>query len=248
MLKKSKLKLASIIALSFIMSLTVYNQKLPEENTKAAYKAPNIVYKENEPISFDRALNLLKEGNNAYVEDELDSFDVSNEKRAELKQGQHPFAVIVTCSDSRVPPELIFNQGLGKLFTVRVAGNVVDSDEIGSIEYAVEHLHSPLIVVMGHDSCGAVKATVESVTNGTPLGSPHLEAIASKIKPAVKTAIDKKLQGDKLLDACIDENIKNVVNKLKQSSQIINDGLSQKEIKLVKAKYSLSSGRVNFFE
>ncbi|MEK7804022.1 MAG: carbonic anhydrase, partial [Deltaproteobacteria bacterium] len=109
-------------------------------------------------ISADEALKKLIDGNNRFVQSAQAQKDIGNNRRTELTKGQHPFAVILSCSDSRVPPEHIFDQGLGDIFVVRVAGNVADSIELGSVEYAAEHLGVPLILVLGHQSCGAVKA------------------------------------------------------------------------------------------
>jgi len=152
-------------------------------------------------ISPDEALKKLIDGNNRFVQSAQAQKDIGNNRRTELTKGQHPFAVILSCSDSRVPPEHIFDQGLGDIFVVRVAGNVADSIELGSVEYAAEHLGVPLILVLGHQSCGAVKATVDG---GKPEG--NIESIVKKIAPAVKKARETVKEKDKLLDAAILEN------------------------------------------
>lgn len=144
-------------------------------------------------ISPDEALAKLVAGNTRFVEGKQAQKDVGNTRRTELTKGQQPFAVILSCSDSRVPPEHIFDQGLGDIFVVRVAGNVADSIELGSVEYAAEHLGSPLILVLGHQMCGAVKATV---AGGKPEG--NIGSIVKKIEPAVKKA--KAQVKDKVLD------------------------------------------------
>src|SRR2546421_4904043 len=116
------------------------------------------------------ALKLLKQGNERFTQGKLAARDIGASRRAALAKGQHPFAVVLTCADSRVAPELVFDQGLGDIFVLRVAGNIADRSVIGSIEYAVEHLHTPLIVVLGHESCGAVQAALEGKSLPGDLG------------------------------------------------------------------------------
>ena len=144
--------------------------------------------------------------------------DLSSKKRETLVAGQSPFAVIVSCSDSRVPPELIFNQGLGDLFVVRVAGNVIDKIELGSVEYAVEHLKAPLIVVMGHENCGAVEAAVEA--SGKKQHG-NIGAIINKIEPSVKKVKSKDLHGKELVESVTNENIANSSREIKEGSKVI---------------------------
>lgn len=186
-------------------------------------------------VSADTARQILSEGNNRFIQGKLSTYDVGTNRRAELAHGQHPYAVVVTCSDSRVPPELIFDQALGNIFVIRVAGNVLDAVALGSIEYAVEHLNTKLIVVMGHEKCGAVKATVDG--GHVP---PNIGAIAAKIQPAVDIA--KATNPDNIYEAATDANIVNMVNLVKVD-QIINqiDG-----VKVVGAKYHFHSGEVMF--
>ena len=132
------------------------------------------------PVSPDQALARLMDGNRRYSQNKEQHPDETLARRMELQSSQHPFAVILSCSDSRVPPELIFDQGLGDLFVIRVAGNIVDDDGLGSIEYAVEHLGTKLIVVLGHEKCGAVSAAVASET-----APGHLTALFAAIRPSV---------------------------------------------------------------
>lgn len=193
----------------------------------------------------DVYLKLLKSGNERFQKDQLKEVNLSSTKREELAKGQHPFAVIITCSDSRVPPEFIFNQGLGDLFVVRVAGNVIDKIELGSVEYAVEHLKASLIVVMGHEHCGAVEAAVEEY--GVKQHG-NIGAILDKIEPSVKKVKSNNLnlQGEKLVEEVTNENINNSSEKLKQS-KIISQELQKGNIKIVEAKYMLNSGKVQWF-
>lgn len=194
-------------------------------------------------IKPDAALKLLKVGNEKFQENELMQVDLSSTKREKLVSGQQPFAVIVACSDSRVPPEIIFNQRLGDLFVVRVAGNVIDKIELGSVEYAVKYLKTPLVVVMGHEHCGAVEAAVEA--NGKKQHG-NLGAIIDKIGPSVKKMKSKNLKGEKLIEEVTNENIYNSSRELKESSKVIKEELQKGNIKIVEAKYMLESGEVQW--
>jgi carbonic anhydrase len=196
----------------------------------------------NPTISGDEALQRLIDGNKLYVAGRPRHPHQTEERRFEVASGQKPIAVVLGCSDSRVPPEVIFDQGLGDLFVVRVAGNIVDSAVQGSIEYAVAELGVPLIVVLGHQRCGAVKATVEVVEKGGQLPG-QIEAIADKIKPAVKSVRD--LPGD-ILSNSIKANVEMVVGQLKNSQPILAGSVKEDRLKVVGAIYELDSGIVNF--
>ena len=161
----------------------------------------------------------------------------NRERRQELAKGQKPFAVIVGCSDSRVPPEIIFDQGLGDLFVIRVAGNIVDDVALGSIEYAVDHLGTKLIVVLGHSKCGAVTATVQG---GAVHG--HVESIVQAIKPAIETA--KELPGD-LTDNTIKANARLVAGQIQSSQPILAEMVRLDKIAVVSAYYDIESGEVH---
>lgn len=188
--------------------------------------------------SADEALKQLLDSNQHCVTGKLVQHDIVT-RRSELVKGQHPSAVVLSCSDSRVPPELIFDQGLGDIFVVRVAGNVVDGVTLGSIEYAVEHLNTPLIIVMGHDKCGAVSAAVQG---GAPEG--NIGSIVAKIAPSVNKAKAAGKKGDDLLDAAIIENVRSVTANLTKDSTIIKHLVEEKKVKIVPAKYNLVSGKV----
>lgn len=192
-------------------------------------------------ISGNEALQLLRDGNKRFTTGSPAVKDTGPARREELvSKGQKPFAVIVTCSDSRVPPEIIFDQALGDLFVIRTAGNVVDPIAVGSVEYAVEHLGSPLLLVMGHEKCGAVQATVDG---GEAPGS--IAAIVAKIAPSAQKARAAGASGSDLYEKCCLENIKSTIEEIKQSHIIkhfIKDGL----LTIAGAKYHLSSGAVEF--
>src|SRR5713101_2566934 len=163
------------------------------------------------------------------------------ERRAELTKSQHPFAIIVSCSDSRVPPEIVFDQGLGDLFVVRVAGNVIDDHSLGSIEYAVDHLAVRLVVVLGHQRCGAVKAAKETIA-AKGKAPAHIQSLVTAIQPAVEATA----KGD--LETTVRENVKNVVQALRSSAPVLKAEVDSGELKVVGAYYSLDTGSVAFLD
>ena len=187
------------------------------------------------------AISKLKEGNSRYTSGNLQHPGQTAERRAELANTQHPFATIVDCSDSRVPPEIVFDQGLGDLFIFRVAGNVIDDHGLGSIEYAVDHLGVRLILVLGHQRCGAVEAARETIAaKGKAPG--HIESLVTAIKPAVEaTAKDD-------LDATIKANVKNVVLALRSSAPILKAEVDSGKIQVIGGYYSLDTGAVTFLD
>ena len=168
-------------------------------------------------------------------------FPDMTKRREELAKSQHPFAVVLGCSDSRVPPEIVFDQGLGDLFVLRVAGNVIDDHSLGSIEYAVDHLAVRLIVVLGHQRCGAVKAAKETIA-AKGEAPAHIQSLVTAIQPAV----DATAKGD--LEATVRENAKNVVQALRSSAPVLKAKVDSGELKVVGAYYSLDTGSVAFPE
>lgn len=192
----------------------------------------------------DESLTKLQDGNRRFVNGALAYKDMGDAKRKELAKGQKPFAIVVTCSDSRVAPELLFDQGLGEIFVVRVAGNVVDPIAIGSIEYAAEHLGSSLIIVLGHEKCGAVAAALD--LKGKPEG--NIGAILKKIMPAVKTAKKKGGTKDEILDAAVQENVKNTSSEIMKKSKIVKELVHEGKLKIVTGEYSLTTGSVAMLE
>ncbi|TGE33286.1 carbonic anhydrase [Desulfosporosinus sp. Sb-LF] len=202
------------------------------------------VYKRVEVISSPEiAQQLLVEGNRRFTSGTPLSKDFSYTRRSDLmKNGQHPFAIIVSCSDSRVPPELLFDQALGDLFVVRVAGNVVTPVELGSIEYAVEHLKAPLVVVLGHEECGAVTAAVQG---GETHGS--IAAIIEKLKPAVNEARATGATGKELIEKSTDLNIQDALTDISRSP-IVKEGMEAKQVKVIGMKYDLDEGLSNLIK
>lgn len=183
-------------------------------------------------------LELLIEGNKRFVSEKLDHPRQDSAQRKNVSSGQKPFAVIVGCSDSRVPPEIIFDQGIGDLFIIRDAGNIVDDVALGSIEYAVEHLGVELIVVLGHSKCGAVTATAKGEE-----ASGHIESIVKIIKPAVEKA--KSQKGD-IIENAIRNNIEMVKNKILSSEPIITKKVNEGKLKVIGAYYDIDTGIVEF--
>ena len=183
----------------------------------------------------EEAMKLLEDGNARFLSDKSELRNIDSARRNELKDGQNPYAVIVSCSDSRVTPTTIFNAGLGEIFDIRIAGNIVDDDALGSIEYGAEHLHSPLIVVIGHQSCGAVTATYNSVVKGEK-ATGHIEDIVEKIEPNVNS--------NGTIDDAIRANIDSVVKEISED-EIIKNLISEGKVKVVGAYYDLN-GKVTF--
>ncbi|MCX7965444.1 MAG: carbonic anhydrase [Syntrophorhabdaceae bacterium] len=184
-------------------------------------------------------LTLLIEGNKRYASGHPIHPHEDSERRKEVSSGQKPFAVIVGCSDSRVPPQIIFDQGIGDLFIIRVAGNIVDDVALGSIEYAVEHLGTELVVVLGHSKCGAVMAAV----NGTEEDG-HIRCIIKTIMPAVEKA--RKQEGDVIVNA-IRNNIDMMVETIKNSEPIISKLIKKGKLKVIGAHYDIDTGVVEFY-
>ena len=204
---------------------------------EAAHPAPS-------GLTPDQALALLKEGNEKFLTEAPFREAEGRERRLELALAQHPFAVLVGCSDSRVSPELLFGRGLGELFIVRVAGNTTDQAALGSVEYAVAHLGVPLVCVLGHERCGAVAAAVEVVEkNATFPGS-----IGDMVEPIIPAVLKAREEPGDLLDNAVRANIRRVVDDLRGSGPILSDAVHEGRLKIVGARYDLEDGKVEFFE
>lgn len=191
------------------------------------------------------ALASLQEGNKRFSEGRARHPLQSEEDRLKLADGQHPPVIVLSCSDSRVPPEMVFDQGLGQVFTVRVAGNVPNSDAIASIEYALEHLGSKVLVVMGHDSCGAVKAAL-TTPDGKSAGSPHLDGLLAKIRPSV-SKFRSSAGEDKTLRLPVKSNVSAAVKELIRRSKIIRDFVETERLLIAQGIYHLATGKVDFW-
>src|SRR5205823_569159 len=175
-------------------------------------------------------------GNERFVSGNFVTRDLSSAKRTELAGGQHPFAVVLTCSDSRVAPELLFDQSIGDIFVIRVAGNVTDKAGLGSIEYAAEHLNTPLIFVLGHEKCGAVTAAAKG--DGA---EGNVQFLVNEIKPAVQKA---KTMGGDLVAMSVDENVRYVCSTMTDRSEVLNKLVKENKVKIAGGTYSITSGKV----
>jgi carbonic anhydrase len=191
------------------------------------------------------ALQRLKAGNERFVRGEAKFPTVQESVLASLKQGQQPFATILSCSDSRVPPELVFDAGLGELFVIRVAGNVLGPSVSGTLEYAAAHLHTPLFVVIGHENCGAVMAAIDVRVKGAKL-EKHISVLLENILPALDD-VDLGALPEKRLHAAVEANVRRTMRVLRESPEgraLIGKG----EVMMVGAVYDLDTGRVEFLD
>lgn len=202
-------------------------------------------------ISGLEALDRLRNGNARFVAGVRDWGALMHQaRRTELVSRQEPFAIVLGCSDSRVPAELVFDQGLGDLFVIRVAGNVVAPSLLGSVEFAADKFGTPLVVVLGHSSCGAVAATVDELERPSDTRSPNLRSIVDRIRPSVEPLLETEVGAnrDTLIRASVRANIRASVNQLRHGSQILEELIEGGSLLVVGAEYSLESGIVDFFE
>jgi carbonic anhydrase len=202
-------------------------------------------------ISSQNAILRLKEGNHRFATDLPSQSSLRNSsRRGELVAGQQPMAIILGCSDSRVPAEIVFDQGLGDLFVIRVAGNIVAPSQIGSIEYAAEVTGARLVVVMGHSGCGAITATIDQLARDEEHRSRNLNSIVDRIRPSVETLLETGIAHDRdaLIRYAVRANIRASVDHLRHGSQILEKLIQEDELVVVGAEYSLESGIVDFFD
>jgi len=225
--RRNFLKLAGGAALSLAMVGTSFAAP-----AKAAPKPGNV-------LSPDAALERLMQGNARYVAGVSKRHDFKHEREA-LSKGQNPYAGILSCADSRIAPEYAFDTGRGDLFVCRVAGNLANDDIVASFEYAVAVLGTPLIMVLGHRSCGAVDAAIKSIKDGTTLPG-HLPSLVNALAPAVKAVLDK---GGNTLDAAIKQNVVLTMDRLKTATPILSKAVDDKKVRVVGAVYDLTTGRV----
>lgn len=195
------------------------------------------------------ALERLRAGNRRFVANERSTEVRVDARRAELAAGQEPFAIILGCSDSRVPSEIVFDQGLGDLFVIRVAGNIVASSQLGSVEFAAEKFGTRLVVVLGHSQCGAVVATLEELRRPTEQRSPHLSSIVDRIRPAIEELLDEQDEDDpELVQRAVRANVRAAANQLRHGSRLLESLSERRGLIVVGAEYSLESGEVEFFD
>ncbi len=196
-----------------------------------------------------KALERLKEGNRRFASGVL-SLDVlaSQMRRKDVVDKQSPLAVILGCSDARVPVEMIFDQGLGDLFVIRVAGNVVASSQIGSVEFAAERFGTRLVVVLGHSRCGAVQATLDELQRSRESQSQYLRSIVDRIRPAVQSLLDAELDPGGLMQHAVRANVRASASRLRHGSAVLEHLIESDGLLVVGAEYSLESGLVDFFD
>jgi carbonic anhydrase len=202
-------------------------------------------------ISAPEALERLREGNRRFVSGvrSLDTL-MSQTRRIELLASQSPFAVVLGCSDSRVPVEIIFDHGLGDLFVIRVAGNICAPSQVGSVEFAAERYGTRLVVVLGHTRCGAVQATLEELQRPTESQSRNLRSIVDRIRPSVEGLLETELRHDKdaLALQAIRANVRVAANHLRHGSDVLEQLIQKDGLLIVGAEYSLETGEVDFFD
>jgi len=202
-------------------------------------------------VSAHEALARLREGNQRFVADNrVSDAAASHTRRRAVAEVQTPFAVILGCSDSRVPAEIVFDQGLGDLFVIRVAGNIVAPSQIGSVEFAAERYGTRLVVVLGHSRCGAILATVEELSRGSKEQSRHLRSIVDRIRPSVQAFKGTSIGQDPeaLVHHAVRANIRMSANHLRHGSDILEQLIEKEGLVVVGAEYSLETGVVEFFD
>jgi carbonic anhydrase len=196
-------------------------------------------------LTSQQALDRLREGNERFVRGEARFPTVQKEILADLAKGQHPYATVLGCSDSRVPPELVFDAGFGELFVVRVAGNVLGSAILGTLQYAGAHLHTPLFVVMGHEGCGAVEAALASKFQGASF-KERIEVLLENIVPALD-GLDSTRPHDELMHEAVEANVRHTLRELRETPEA-KARLAVSDMMMVGAVYELESGRVRFLD
>jgi carbonic anhydrase len=202
-------------------------------------------------LSADEALQRLRSGNRQFVA-ELGggSAQISESRRRELIGGQEPFAIILGCSDSRVPAEIVFNQGLGDLFVIRVAGNIVAPSQIGSVEFSAEQHGARLVVVLGHTQCGAILATIDQLGRRSEDQSRNLRSIVDRVRPSVEALMDTEVAKNpaELVRRAVRNNIRMSVNQLRHGSEVLEHLVENEGLRIVGAEYSLETGVVEFLD
>jgi carbonic anhydrase len=202
-------------------------------------------------ITAQEALERLREGNRRFVSGTR-SHDVlpNHSRRAELAKTQHPFAIVLGCSDSRVPVEIVFDQGLGDLFVIRVAGNIVAPSQLGSVEFAAERYGTRLVIVLGHAQCGAIQATLEELQQPPENQSRNMRSLVERVRPAVEGLLRTELRHDidKLMRTAVRANIDISVNNLRYGSPVLEQLIADDGLLIVGAEYSLETGEVEFFD
>ena len=200
-------------------------------------------------LSAHESLERLRAGNKAFASS-MRTGEALNNRRGDLPRDQDPFAIILGCSDARVPAEIIFNQGLGDLFVIRVAGNIVAPSQVGSVEFAAARYNAKLVVVLGHTQCGAILATLEELQQPNDNQSPNLRSIVDRVRPSVEVLLETEMRTDmdKLVRHAVRANVRASVNHLRHGSALMESIIQSKGLAVVGAEYSLESGEVEFFD
>src|SRR5262245_59537001 len=202
-------------------------------------------------ISADEALTLLREGNRRFVMNQSRAGSASHhERRLSLVSGQEPFAIVLGCSDSRVPAELVFDQGFGDLFVIRVAGNIVAPSQVGSVEFAASRFRTRLVIVVGHSQCGAVTATVEELLGRSTTESKNLRSIVDRVRPAVQGLLSGRNVDDvaALMKEAVRANVRASANHLRHGSELLERLIREEGLRVVGAEYALDTGIVTCFD
>lgn len=201
-------------------------------------------------IPAPEALQRLKDGNARFTAQLRHPASVGSSRRPELILDQEPFAIIYGCSDSRVPAEIVFDQGLGDLFVIRVAGNIVAPSLVGSVEFAAEAFHTKLVVVLGHTQCGAIAATIDELQRPAGSQSTNLKSIVERVRPSVVGLLDTELAGDRaaLSRAAVRANVRASVSHLRHGSEVLEQAIMKHGLMVVGAEYAVETGAVEFFE
>lgn len=201
-------------------------------------------------IKAQEALARLKAGNAEYVAGTGTAPATDAGTIASHAGGQSPFAIILGCSDSRVPAEIVFNQGLGDLFVIRVAGNIVAPSQVGSVEFAAENFGTRLVVVLGHSNCGAIVATLDGIANPTTGGSKNLQSIVNRVRPAIEELTETPLKDkpEDLVKHAVRANVRASVNQLRHGSELLENLIREQGLMVVGAEYDLATGKVEFLE
>ena len=196
------------------------------------------------------ALRLLVDGNARFAAEVQNDEDRLISRRYRLALKQEPLAIVIGCSDARVPAEIVFDQGLGDLFVIRVAGNIIAPSQIGSVEFAAERYGVPLVVVLGHSRCGAVEATLEELERPSERRIPNLRAIVDRVRPSVEPLLEAGMGDDpvRLVARAVRANIRASTNQLRHGSQILENLIDQGRLEVVGAEYDLATGQVDFFD
>lgn len=200
-------------------------------------------------ISAREALERLREGNRRFASGSPQSRRISSWERRELAAGQEPFAIILGCSDSRVPAEIVFDQGVGDLFVIRVAGNIVAPSQVASVEFAAEQFGTRLVVVLGHSQCGAILATLDDLERRSGERSRNMDSIIGRIRPSIEGLLGTKLASDHdaLVREAVRANIRASADHLRHGSRVLEQFVDDNGLMVVGAEYSLETGRVDIF-